>query len=128
MSQHHDTANPTRWHALAGGCLFNIALGSYYAWSVFVKPLQTEFETRVNRFFFRERYDAQRLLHDVAHRSRAALDLSDIASPVVTSIFTALKEQLGLQLDATTKPRELQHRSRGVARCELRTRRRTRTA
>jgi tRNA A-37 threonylcarbamoyl transferase component Bud32 len=45
---------------------------------------------QLDRHFFRERYDAQRLLHDVAHRSRAALDLSDIASPVVTSIEQAL--------------------------------------
>jgi OFA family oxalate/formate antiporter-like MFS transporter len=43
MSQDTETASFTRWHALAGGCLFNIAIGSYYAWSVFVKPLQTEF-------------------------------------------------------------------------------------
>jgi tRNA A-37 threonylcarbamoyl transferase component Bud32 len=45
---------------------------------------------KLDRHFFRERYDAQRLLHDVAHRSREALDLSDIASPVVTSIEQAL--------------------------------------
>ena len=43
MAQDTETASFTRWHALAGGCLFNIAIGSYYAWSVFVKPLQTEF-------------------------------------------------------------------------------------
>jgi OFA family oxalate/formate antiporter-like MFS transporter len=36
-------ADQPRWHALVGGCLFNIAIGSYYAWSVFVKPLQAEF-------------------------------------------------------------------------------------
>jgi tRNA A-37 threonylcarbamoyl transferase component Bud32 len=45
---------------------------------------------QLDRRFFRERYDAQRLLHDVAHRSREAIDLSDIASPVVTSIEQAL--------------------------------------
>ncbi|MFN8063251.1 MAG: OFA family MFS transporter [Vicinamibacterales bacterium] len=43
MAQETETTSFSRWHALAGGCLFNIALGSYYAWSVFVKPLQTEF-------------------------------------------------------------------------------------
>lgn len=43
MAQDTETASFNRWHALAGGCLFNIAIGSYYAWSVFVKPLQTEF-------------------------------------------------------------------------------------
>lgn len=43
MSKHADHSAPPRWHALAGGALFNIALGSYYAWSVFVAPLQTEF-------------------------------------------------------------------------------------
>lgn len=44
MDQRNDSiTNLPRWHALAGGCLFNIALGSYYAWSVFVRPLQTEF-------------------------------------------------------------------------------------
>src|SRR5262249_36661696 len=32
-----------RWHALAGGGLFNIALGSYYAWSVFIPALEKEF-------------------------------------------------------------------------------------
>ena len=43
MAQNTDTTSLTRWHALAGGALFNIALGSYYAWSVFVAPLQAEF-------------------------------------------------------------------------------------
>ena len=42
MAQNTDTM-PPRWHALAGGAMFNIALGSYYAWSVFVTPLQAEF-------------------------------------------------------------------------------------
>lgn len=43
MAQHNESESLPRWHALAGGGLFNIAIGSYYAWSVFVKPLQTEF-------------------------------------------------------------------------------------
>ncbi len=43
MAQHNDSALLPRWHALAGASLFNIAIGSYYAWSVFVKPLQAEF-------------------------------------------------------------------------------------
>ncbi len=45
---------------------------------------------RLDRRFFRERYDAQRLLRDVAHRSREAADLSDVASHVVTAIEQAL--------------------------------------
>jgi OFA family oxalate/formate antiporter-like MFS transporter len=43
MAQHTDSSIPPRWHALAGAALFNIAIGSYYAWSVFVAPLQKEF-------------------------------------------------------------------------------------
>ena len=43
MATHTDVRALPRWHALAGGGLFNIALGSYYAWSVFVAPLQAEF-------------------------------------------------------------------------------------
>ena len=43
MAQHNESESLPRWHALAGGGLFNIAIGAYYAWSVFVKPLQTEF-------------------------------------------------------------------------------------
>ena len=43
MAQHNDSKLLPRWHALAGGGLFNIAIGAYYAWSVFVKPLQSEF-------------------------------------------------------------------------------------
>ena len=43
MAKHSDLSATPRWHALAGGALFNIALGSYYAWSVFVAPLQAEF-------------------------------------------------------------------------------------
>ena len=31
------------WPALVGGCLMNIALGTYYAWSVFVPALEREF-------------------------------------------------------------------------------------
>jgi len=43
MAQNTETSTAPRWHALAGGGLFNIAIGAYYAWSVFVKPLQAEF-------------------------------------------------------------------------------------
>lgn len=32
-----------RWHALVGGGLVNVALGTYYAWSVFVPALEKEF-------------------------------------------------------------------------------------
>jgi OFA family oxalate/formate antiporter-like MFS transporter len=35
--------NPQGWPALAGGGLLNIALGTYYAWSVFVPALEHEF-------------------------------------------------------------------------------------
>jgi MFS transporter, OFA family, oxalate/formate antiporter len=44
MAQLSDTATPLpRWHALAGGGFLNIALGTYYAWSVFVPALEREF-------------------------------------------------------------------------------------
>ena len=43
MAQPTATPLDTRWHVLVGASLFNIAIGSYYAWSVFVKPLQAEF-------------------------------------------------------------------------------------
>jgi OFA family oxalate/formate antiporter-like MFS transporter len=43
MAQHSHAQSLPRWHALAGGCLFNIAIGSYYAWSVFMPPLEAEF-------------------------------------------------------------------------------------
>ena len=43
MAQHNESESLPRWHALAGGGLFNIAIGAYYAWSVFVRPLQAEF-------------------------------------------------------------------------------------
>src|SRR5258708_37964803 len=32
-----------RWHPVIGGGLMNLALGSLYAWSVFVAPLEKEF-------------------------------------------------------------------------------------
>ena len=32
-----------RWHPVIGGVLMNLALGSLYAWSVFVAPLEKEF-------------------------------------------------------------------------------------
>src|SRR3954451_5027223 len=35
--------DPPRWPALVGGGLLNIALGTYYAWSVFVPALEKEF-------------------------------------------------------------------------------------
>jgi MFS transporter, OFA family, oxalate/formate antiporter len=35
--------NPPRWPALVGGGLLNVALGTYYAWSVFVPALEKEF-------------------------------------------------------------------------------------
>jgi OFA family oxalate/formate antiporter-like MFS transporter len=42
MAQQH-SSHYVRWHALAGGCLLNVALGCYYAWSVFIPPLEAEF-------------------------------------------------------------------------------------
>ena len=36
-------AAPPRWPALVGGGLLNIALGTYYAWSVYVPALEKEF-------------------------------------------------------------------------------------
>ena len=35
--------DPARWPALVGGGLMNIALGTYYAWSVYVPALEKEF-------------------------------------------------------------------------------------
>ena len=32
-----------RWFAVVGGVSMNLALGSLYAWSVFVAPLEAEF-------------------------------------------------------------------------------------
>jgi OFA family oxalate/formate antiporter-like MFS transporter len=43
MAQQNSSTPFTRWHALAGGCALNIALGSYYAWSVFMPALEAEF-------------------------------------------------------------------------------------
>jgi OFA family oxalate/formate antiporter-like MFS transporter len=42
MAQQHPSSH-VRWHALAGGCLLNVALGCYYAWSVFIPPLEADF-------------------------------------------------------------------------------------
>src|SRR5262249_33952289 len=42
----HPYANPSRhprWPVLVGGGLLNVALGTYYAWSVFVPALEREF-------------------------------------------------------------------------------------
>jgi OFA family oxalate/formate antiporter-like MFS transporter len=38
-----DPMNPARWPALVGGGLMNVALGTYYAWSVYVPALEKEF-------------------------------------------------------------------------------------
>lgn len=43
MAHTTDAPNHPRSQVLIGASLFNIAIGSYYAWSVFVKPLQAEF-------------------------------------------------------------------------------------
>jgi OFA family oxalate/formate antiporter-like MFS transporter len=40
---HKDSVNPARWPALVGGGLMNVALGTYYAWSVYVPALEKEF-------------------------------------------------------------------------------------
>ena len=43
-----------RWHPVIGGILMNLALGSLYAWSVFVAPLEKEFgwtRTQTSRTF-----------------------------------------------------------------------------
>jgi OFA family oxalate/formate antiporter-like MFS transporter len=36
----------TRWRVVLGGVLMNLALGSLYAWSIFVAPLEKEFHWR----------------------------------------------------------------------------------
>ena len=43
MAHNNATTSLTRWHALAGGCAFNLAIGTYYAWSVFMPALEAEF-------------------------------------------------------------------------------------
>jgi MFS transporter, OFA family, oxalate/formate antiporter len=43
MNSSISTNNPPGWPALIGGGLMNIALGTYYAWSVFVPTLEHEF-------------------------------------------------------------------------------------
>jgi MFS transporter, OFA family, oxalate/formate antiporter len=43
MSPSISGGNPRGWPALLGGCFMNIALGTYYAWSVFVPTLEREF-------------------------------------------------------------------------------------
>ena len=35
---------PNRWLPVLGGILMNLALGSFYAWSVFVLPLEKDFK------------------------------------------------------------------------------------
>src|SRR5258708_11063932 len=40
---HAKSVEPPRWPALVGGGLMNIALGTYYAWSVYVPALEKEF-------------------------------------------------------------------------------------
>jgi MFS transporter, OFA family, oxalate/formate antiporter len=39
----YDPRAMNRWRVVAGGVLMNLALGSLYAWSVFVAPLEKEF-------------------------------------------------------------------------------------
>jgi MFS transporter, OFA family, oxalate/formate antiporter len=52
MAQHNDLKSLPRWPALAGGAFLNIALGSYYAWSVFVPAIEREFHwTRTQTSF-----------------------------------------------------------------------------
>jgi len=43
MSPSISRSDPRGWPALLGGCLINVALGTYYAWSVFVPALEREF-------------------------------------------------------------------------------------
>ncbi len=45
MASHTDSSSvaPPRWPALVGGGLMNVALGTYYAWSVYVPALEREF-------------------------------------------------------------------------------------
>ena len=42
----YDPQPMNRWRVVAGGVLMNLALGSLYAWSVFVAPLEKEFGWR----------------------------------------------------------------------------------
>jgi OFA family oxalate/formate antiporter-like MFS transporter len=43
MSSNTSTNHPPGWPALVGGGLLNVALGTYYIWSVFVPALEREF-------------------------------------------------------------------------------------
>ena len=38
-----DSQAGNRWLPLIGGTMLNVVLGSFYAWSVFVLPLEGEF-------------------------------------------------------------------------------------
>jgi OFA family oxalate/formate antiporter-like MFS transporter len=44
MSSATSRNDPQGWPALVGGSLLNVALGTYYAWSVFVPALEREFK------------------------------------------------------------------------------------
>ena len=39
----NSSKSPQGWPALVGGGLINVAIGTYYAWSVFVPALEKEF-------------------------------------------------------------------------------------
>ena len=55
-----EAASISRWWRLLGGVLMTLALGTLYAWSVFVTPLENEFGWKraqtSSRFYFRGRH------------------------------------------------------------------------
>ena len=62
--------------------------------AVLAQARRQQWLTTLDRHFFRERYDAQRLLREVAEGIREAGDLEQVASRVVAQIETALHPEL----------------------------------
>src|SRR5215469_10548917 len=81
--------------------------------AVLAQARRQQWLTTLDRHFFRERYDAQRLLREVAEGIREAAGLEQVASRVVAQIETALHPEVAALL--MREPEAASFRSLAVA-------------
>jgi signal transduction histidine kinase len=68
------------------GAMYLNAVLAAIVFLVLFEPLQTEFETRINRFFFRERYDLESSVGDLRRRLAHTLEIEEMIQVVIAGL------------------------------------------
>jgi signal transduction histidine kinase len=68
------------------GAMYLNAVLAAIVFLVLFEPLQTEFETRINRFFFRERYDLESSVGELRRRLAHTLEIEEMIQVVIAGL------------------------------------------